>query len=94
VKKAPLAADKCPLEWWKGKSKFPAVATLARRTLCIPATSASSERLFSSAGKIVTRERARLVDEVVSTLVYLRQSYPIVERHHKKLKTAGGISST
>ena len=40
------------LEWWwrVNAVRFPLHATLARRYLCIPATSAPSERLFSAAG--------------------------------------------
>jgi len=48
-------------KWWRAHSdKFPHVAEAARRVLCIPATSASSERLFSCAGLILTPLRNRL----------------------------------
>jgi hypothetical protein len=37
-----------PLTWWKVRaSKFPNLAVLARKWLCIPATLAPSERVFS-----------------------------------------------
>ncbi|KAL4126494.1 hypothetical protein QTP88_010716 [Uroleucon formosanum] len=42
-----------PLEWWRTREeKYPAIATIAKKYLAIPSTSASSERCFSTAAKI------------------------------------------
>ncbi|CAN0315861.1 unnamed protein product, partial [Scytosiphon promiscuus] len=41
------------------------LAKLARKFLAVQATSASSERLFSTAGNIVKVKRARLSDDSV-----------------------------
>ena len=35
-----------PLEWWRCHSNFKLLSLVAKRILCIPATSASSERVF------------------------------------------------
>ena len=54
------------LEWWKQNNfRFPALAKVVRLILCIPATSTSSERLFSTAGLTVTKLRSCLKPENV-----------------------------
>jgi hypothetical protein len=78
-----------PLLWWKktlatGQHNITYVGLLARRMLCIPATSAPSERLFSTAGLTVTKKRSRLGTDTVSTLVYLHEARPAVERWKKE----------
>lgn len=61
-----------PLEWWRlHQVNFPRVASLARKYLCIPATSAPSERAFSTGGNIVTCNRSALKPETVDRLVFL-----------------------
>ncbi len=46
------------LNWWKVyQDRLPLLASLARQYLCIPATSAPSERLFSTAGNNMTFSR-------------------------------------
>jgi len=50
-----------PLEFWREmKGAFPQLAKVARSILAIQATSAASERVFSSAGFIGNRHRSRL----------------------------------
>jgi len=64
-----------PFEWWKShEKKFPLVAQLAKKYLCIPATSFASERVFSTAGNIVTPQRNCLATENVATNVFLYQN--------------------
>lgn len=58
-----------PLDWWRlHEPNFPRVASLARKYLCIPATSAPSERAFSTGGNIVTCHRAALKPDNVDRL--------------------------
>ena len=69
-----------PLDWWRvRRTDFPHLANLARRVLAIPATQAESERLFSCAGNIVTKNRNKLAPPTVELLVLLRHSWKIVE---------------
>lgn len=49
-----------PCTWWKEhETIYPTIAKVAKNILCIPASSASSERVFSTAGNIVTSKRNR-----------------------------------
>ena len=66
-------------EWWANREKrYPALAELARKYLCIPATLASAERVFSAAGNIVTSKRNYLLPENVNLLVFLYQNQKIL----------------
>ena len=69
----PMADEEnCPLDWWKSNAKhFPRLGMVAKKYLCIPATSAPSERVFSTAGNIVTPKRSRLNPSKVDKLVFL-----------------------
>lgn len=70
-----------PLIWWKqNESKFPRISKVAKRLLCIPATSAPAERLFSNAGLTISDRRTRLEPENAEMLVFLRGCWDIVEQ--------------
>ncbi|XP_073689131.1 E3 SUMO-protein ligase ZBED1-like [Garra rufa] len=68
-------SDADPLQWWRCyQANFPRVAKLAQQYLCIPATSAPSERVFSTGGNIITCHRAALKPDTVDCLVFLAQN--------------------
>ena len=57
------------LEWWSTKTQqFPFLKQLASKYLCIPATSASSERSFSSVGLAASNLRTQLTGEHLEAL--------------------------
>ena len=61
-----------PLTWWSQNStRYPGLSCLAKKYLCISATSVPAERAFSRAGHIVSMKRACLLLENVSLLVFL-----------------------
>lgn len=70
-----LDTEADPLKWWKVSQKFyPRLSNLARKYLCIPATSASSERVFSKGGNVFTCLRSSLKPEQVNRLVLLAKN--------------------
>ncbi|XP_039472730.1 E3 SUMO-protein ligase ZBED1-like [Oreochromis aureus] len=64
-----------PLVWWREhKGEFPRLSILAKKYLCIPATSSPSERVFSTGGDIVTCLRSSLKPQNVDRLVFLAKN--------------------
>jgi hypothetical protein len=75
------------LKWWKAQAgDLPLLAAVARRILAIPATSASSERLFSSGGNVVTTQRTSLDPSVVEKLVFYHENWQKLEVKRWRLK--------
>ena len=63
-----------PLMWWKDhENKYPSIAKLALKYLCISATSVPSERLFSKAGEVVSKKRNRIKPKNVDMMLFLNQ---------------------
>ena len=76
----PKKKGKGPLEWWKEMAiKYPILSTLAKQFLGVPATSVASERVFSTAGDIVTAQRACLSGDNVDKLIFLTKNMQIPE---------------
>jgi len=77
--------DKDVLEWWKeNANELPILAEVARSQLAIPVTSASSERMFSVGGKVVSDYRHNLSAEKTSMLVFINQNYGKVKTNIKE----------
>ncbi|CAF4232347.1 unnamed protein product, partial [Rotaria sordida] len=65
--------DENPLLWWKKHSKhLPKLSILTRQIFSIPATSASVERQFSSAGVIFNDRRTCLSGENLENIILIR----------------------
>ncbi|XP_060765942.1 E3 SUMO-protein ligase ZBED1-like [Neoarius graeffei] len=69
----PLLLQKKTLQWWKEQQDLPLLSSLAKRYLCIPATSVASERVFSTAGDIVSTKYSLLKHEHVDQLIFLKK---------------------
>lgn len=83
-----LRAEDNPFAWWQSRSvNFPILHDLAQRILCVPASSASSERLFSKAGLTLTAKRTRLTPARVAQLVTVRGAISSGLLASYKLKT-------
>ncbi|XP_039510910.1 E3 SUMO-protein ligase ZBED1-like [Pimephales promelas] len=70
----PLSDD--PLKWWcKHEGVYPLLSLQAKRYLCVPGTSVPAERIFSTAGDIITAQRSCLLPEHVDQLLFLQKNY-------------------
>jgi hypothetical protein len=65
-----------PLAWWAtvGKDVYPRIYKVARKYLVFPGTSVPSERVFSTAGGILTKKRSSLADKSASNLIFLKEN--------------------
>ncbi len=73
-----------PLTWWKfNERKYKLLSTLAIRVLYIPATSAPSERVLSTAGLMITKGHARLASEMANELIYLHEAIPAIRNFYE-----------
>lgn len=67
--------DSDSFEWWKAnESRFPTIAKIARRYLCVTATSVPSERVFSAAGLVINNKRCSLTPENADMLIFLSKN--------------------
>ena len=68
------------LLWWKRhQNVLPILSKLSRMVLAIPASSAKSERVFSTGGNIVTFKRTRLNPKKVEELIIIKENEVDVE---------------
>ena len=70
-----LEVKEDPLVWWKDHQyEYPLLSHLAKRYLCIPGTSVSLERVFSTAGDIITAQISALLTEHVDQILFLNKN--------------------
>ena len=68
-------SDVVPLVWWQqNEQRFPMIAHVARKVLCVPATTVPSERIFSSAGLLINKLRNRLLSDIVDKIIFLSKN--------------------
>lgn len=72
----------CPFQWWRSnKREFPLLYSLAQKYLSAPATSVSSERLFSSAGLIYSDRRKSLKPIKAQQLLFCKAHLAFTNRN-------------
>ncbi|KAG5277570.1 hypothetical protein AALO_G00119130 [Alosa alosa] len=63
------------LSWWKQhETTLPLLARLARMVFSVPASSSSSERAFSAAGRMIWERRTGLAPETVDAVLFLHDA--------------------
>jgi len=79
-----------PLDWWKrNRTQFPVLARLARKYLAVPASAAPVERLWSDAGIITEKRRARLKAHRVSDVLIIHHNLDLAELIVRRLFSKG-----
>ena len=64
------------LSWWKiRESNYPLLSRLAKKFLCVPATSVEAERTFSALGNLMTKKRLCLTGTHVDMQLFLKDKY-------------------
>lgn len=65
--------------WWNAnKDRYPTLASLARTYLGAPPSSVPSERLFSTAGTIISDHRSRLLPDNAERLIFLKYNCNLI----------------
>ena len=63
------------MEFWNNHgSAFPMMQQVAFRLLCIPASSAPAERVFSECGNVISQRRSRLKPKHVNSIIRVKQA--------------------
>ena len=71
-----LDRDSDALKWWsEHEKKFPILQRLAKKYLCIPATSVEAERTFSALGVVLTKRRLSMTGANVDMQLFLKDKY-------------------
>ena len=61
-----------PTDWWANNGQqYPLLAKITKYCLSIPDSSVPSERLFSTAGQVISARRNRLSPETVNMILFL-----------------------
>lgn len=71
-----------PAVWWQmNRLRFPLLAKLARSFLGAPPTSVPSERLFSTAGDVISDHRCSILPENAEKLIFMKCNMPLMDGH-------------
>jgi hypothetical protein len=74
-----ISTEESVLTWWKKWAiTYPKLSILAKSLFGIPASSCTSERIFSSTGRILEERRQNLSDDIVDDILFIRNFKKIV----------------
>lgn len=64
-----------PLKYWQERRVvYPNLTVMAKKYLCMPATSVPCERIFSKAGEVYSKTRNRLNAKTAEQLLFLNKN--------------------
>ena len=70
-----VATDDDPLDLWRNNAQhFPQLSSRAAKYLAIPAASVAAERVFSTAGHIISHSKSSLEPETADKLIFLSKN--------------------
>jgi hypothetical protein len=73
ITKISFSKDNTILEWWNKHSlTFPQLSLLAKSLFGVPASSATSERVFSASGRVLEKRRQSLNPDNVDDILMIR----------------------
>ncbi|CAF1650332.1 unnamed protein product [Rotaria magnacalcarata] len=68
-----ISNEESVLQWWKKWSiNYPTLDVLAGSLLGIPASSCTSQRIFSATGRMLEERRQNLGDDIVDDILFIR----------------------
>lgn len=74
VEERPISQDQDPLLWWKNKARSHLWANLQKKHLGVVATSVPAERIFSTAGQLISHRRCAIKAKNVHMILFLNKN--------------------
>lgn len=75
IAEAPIQRSADPMKYWQRReAAYPRLSILARKYLSLVATSVPSERVFSTAGQVISERRSRLTTEHVEQILFMHEN--------------------
>lgn len=72
----PAQNDADPLAWWiNHKNEMPNLIKIAADYLSVPSSSVASERMFSSAGRLLNKLRCSLSAKHIDQILFLNKNF-------------------
>ena len=80
AKEGGISMEECPLLWWASRAAaYPVLSQMARVYLAVPASSAASERVFSTGTLVLGDRRRRLDESRVARLMFMKHNMKLYD---------------